>query len=272
MKENTGKYRKGLSKKESFLLAELARQDKNIFTVKQAKKILNEEPYVTLHSLKEKKWILGIKAGLYAIVPLDIGVRGADSFIVHDFIIASHLVRPYYIGFWSALNYHGLSDQIPSSVFIATQKAKKPLTVLNTEFVFVQLNKERFFGVEKTEIDRGKINISNINKTIADCLDHPEHSGGIEEIARSIYFSHKELDFKKIKQYAFKMRNIAILKRLGYVLEKIKIDEGYKDTFKDVKLTKGYPKLDTIGRAKGKYNERWKLLINVEIDSSRWMY
>ncbi len=110
MKENTDKYRKGLSKKESFLLTELARQNNNVFTAKQARKILNEEPYITLRSLKEKKWILGIKAGLYAIVPLDMGVRGAESFLVHDFIIASHLVRPYYIGFWSALNHHGLSD------------------------------------------------------------------------------------------------------------------------------------------------------------------
>ncbi len=54
----------------------------------------------------------------------------------------------------------------------------------------MQLDKERFFGIEKIERDGRKINISNINKTIADCLDHPEHSGGIGEIARSIYFSH----------------------------------------------------------------------------------
>ena len=62
--------------------------------------------------------------------------------------------------------------------------------------------------------------ISNINKTIADCLDHPEHSGGIEEVAGAIYFNYKELNFKEIKDYALQMRNMTILKRLGYILEK----------------------------------------------------
>ena len=55
MKEKTEKYRKGLSKKESFLLSELARENKNIFTVRDAKKILREGPYLTLHSLSKKK-------------------------------------------------------------------------------------------------------------------------------------------------------------------------------------------------------------------------
>jgi len=159
-------------------------------------------------------------------------------------------VKPYYISFWSALNYHGLSDQIPKSVFISTNKAKKPLVILHTEFVFVQIKEDRFFGIEKIEIEGRKINISNINKTIVDCLDHPEHSGGIEEVARAIYFNHKELNFKKIKEYALKMKNITILKRLGYILEKINLFEEYKSIFKDIKLTKGYSKLDTICRKK----------------------
>jgi len=272
MKENTTKYRKGLSKKESLLLSELARGNKPIFSVREAKKILKEEPYLTLHSLKGKKWILALKGGLYAIVPLDIGIMGSEDFIVHDFVIASHLVKPYFIGFWSALNHHGLSDQIPKSVFIATKKAKKPLVVLNTEFVFIKLNEGRFIGIDKIEIEGKKINISNINKTVADCLDHPEHSGGIEEVARAIYFNHKELNFMKIKDYALKMNNITILKRLGFILEKENLLEGYKDIFKNIKLTKGYSKLDTISRRKGNYNEKWKLLTNVDINPERWMY
>jgi predicted transcriptional regulator of viral defense system len=39
-----------------------------------------------------------------------------------------------------------------------------------------------------------------------------------------------------------------------------------------VVLTKGYPKLDTVGLARGKVSERWKLRVNVELDPDRWMY
>jgi predicted transcriptional regulator of viral defense system len=148
MKENTEEYRKGIGKKESLLLSELARRNKPVFTAQDARAILKEVPYVTLHNLKRKKWVLAIKGGLYAIVPLDIGVKGAESFIVHDFVIASHLTNPYYIGMWSALNFHGLSDQIPAAVFVCTPKAKKPVSVLNAKFVFVQLAITKFFGIE----------------------------------------------------------------------------------------------------------------------------
>lgn len=51
-------------------------------------------------------------------------------------------------------------------------------------------------------------------------MDHPEHSGGIDEIAKAIYFYHEELDFVKIREYALKMRNITIFKRMGYILDK----------------------------------------------------
>jgi len=272
MKEITEEYRKGIGKKESLLLTELARQNRPIFTVKDARAILKENPYLTLHQLKRKKWILTIKGGLYAIVPLDIGVRGAESFIVHDFIIASHLTKPYYIGFWSALNYHGLSDQIPTSVFICTTKAKKPISVLTSRFVFVQLAKEKFVGIEKAGIEGREVNISNNDKTIVDCLDHSEHAGGIDEVARAIYFNHEELDFGKIREFAIKTKNVAVFKRLGFILEATGLFDKYAATFKGIRLTEGYPVLDKLGVKRGKYSEKWKLLVNADINSKRWMY
>jgi predicted transcriptional regulator of viral defense system len=272
MKEKTETYRKGLGKKESFLLSELARRDKPIFKTKDAKEVLGENPYLILHALRKKKWILAIKNGLYAIVPLDIGIKGSESFIVHDFVIASYLAKPYYIGFWSALNYHGLSDQIPTTIFIATTKPKKPLDIINSRFVFVQLSKNKFIGIEKIGIESHVIHVSDKNKTITDCLDHPEHGGGIDEIAKAIYFNHEELDFRRMREYALKMRNVTIFKRLGYILEKTALLEKYGWVFNGIELTEGYPPIDKTGVKGGKYNEKWKLLINAEIKPERWMY
>ena len=68
------------------------------------------------------------------------------------------------------------------------------------------------------------------------------------------------------------MRNITILKRLGYILEKTGLLEEYADVLRDIQLTKGYSKLDTLSMKKGKYNEKWKLIVNVDISPERWMY
>ncbi|MDW7681534.1 MAG: type IV toxin-antitoxin system AbiEi family antitoxin domain-containing protein, partial [bacterium] len=114
---STEEYRKGLGKKESFLISALSRDDKLIFTTDDAKAIIGEDAKSTIYHLAKKKWILQLKKGLYIIVPLDIGVKGADSFIMHNFVIASKLAKPYYIGYWSALNHYGFSDQIPAATF-----------------------------------------------------------------------------------------------------------------------------------------------------------
>lgn len=265
-------YKRGLTPRESLLISTLAREDKKIFSIEDVKGIVERDPKRVMSSLIRKKWVLPLRRGLYAIVPLDVGVKGANSFILHNFVIAAHLVEPYYIGYWSALNYHGLTEQIPRTTFIATTKPKSPLEILRAGYYFVRIGKRKFFGSEEIKVEGWKVNISSPEKTIADCLDHPEHCGGTDEIARSIYFSHEELDLKKIYSFSQGMGNLTILKRLGYILEITGLFEKYKKLFVAFRLSKGYPALDPFSLKKGRYNSKWGLLVNVELKPEGWMY
>ena len=265
-------YKKGLTQSESLLISALARQDRKIFSIEDARAVTERDAKKIMSSLIGKKWVLPLKRGLYAIVPLNVGVKGSDSFVLHNFVIASHLVEPYYVGYWSALNHHGLSEQIPRTTFIATPKPKMPLTILDSDYCFVTIEKRKFFGSQEIEIEGWKVNISTPEKTIADCLDHPEHSGGIDEVAKAIYFNHEEIDIRKLYSFAEKMGNLTILKRLGYILEATGLLGGYKDIFANFSLSKGYPALDPISPRRGRHNSRWGLLVNLELDPKRWMY
>ena len=91
MRTTTEEYRKGLGKQESFLITSLARENKTIFSSADARAILGEQAKNVIYNLIRKKWILKLKRGLYAIVPLDIGVKGAESFAIHSFVIGSKL-------------------------------------------------------------------------------------------------------------------------------------------------------------------------------------
>ena len=272
MEPSAKEYRKGLSKKESFLISSLAREDRLIFTIEDAKKHVPENTKEVMHSLARKKWVLPLKRGLYAIVPMEVGVSGADSFVIDSFVIASNLVEPYYIGFWSALNHHGLTEQIPRTTFIATIRARKPLDILNSEYYFVRLEKKKFFGTEEVEIEGRAIIISTKEKTLADCLDHPEHTGGIEEVARGIYFNKEEIDIEKVFACGREMGNITILKRLGYILEKTGLMENYRELFEGFRPSKGFTVLDPLSPRKGTYNSKWGLLVNFDLKPEGWMY
>lgn len=271
-KDLKGKFsvRHSLSTIESTLLATLAEKGRNIFTLKDVTDTLDvtyENAKVIVNRLEKKSWLIRLTRGKYLIVPLEAGVR--SLYTEHGFVIASHLADPYFIGYGSALNYHGLTELIPPAIFVATSKRVKNRTILNTKFRFITVTKSRMFGIEEVTVSGAKVKISDADKTVADCLDHPEHCGGIDEIAKSIFFEHKELDIAKIIMNAGKMGNKTIIKRLGYLLEVFGYHE-YDYLFDSVKLSKGYPKLDPKLPENGSYNSRWGLLLNTEINPKRW--
>ncbi|MCL5260894.1 MAG: hypothetical protein M1561_04360 [Gammaproteobacteria bacterium] len=68
---------------------------------------------------------------------------------------------------------------------------------------------------------RTKIEISDVTKTIVDCLNDPAMAGGIRltyDFLRN-YFHSKEKNIRLLVDYAEKMHSSAVYKRLGYLLE-----------------------------------------------------
>ena len=272
MELSANKYKSTLGEKEAFLVKSLAEERKAIFTIEDASRLVGSGAKKIVHRLAIKKWVLPLKRGLYAMVPLDVGVKGSDAFVVHNFVVASMLAESYYIGYWSALNYHGLTDQIPRTTFIATTKARHSVHVLDAEYYFVKLTDRKFFGWQEIKIEDHRVHISDHEKTIADCLDHPEHCGGIDQIARAVYFSHEEINLKRVVEYAQRMGNRTIIKRLGYVLEETGLFSNYEKLFEGYKPSTGFPRLDPLSPKTGKHNSKWNLLINYRLDPRGWRY
>lgn len=261
-------YRHTLSDRESRILSSLSYSGKTIFTANDIKKSTSN-PKDLLDQLVRKKWILKIRKGVYAIVPFEAGELGASSYTIHSFVIASLLIEPYYIGYWSALNHHGLTDQTPPAVYIATTKPRNSRRILDIQFRFVTIPGRKMFGIKETEIEKRNVRISSPEKTIVDCLDHPEHCGGVEEVAKGLYFAKDEIDFQKVVLFAQKIGNRAVLKRLGYMAETLKLAE-YSDLLSTAKLSAGYSLLDPTLPKRGQIKEKWKLVLNTPIDPIRW--
>ncbi|MCL2134766.1 MAG: transcriptional regulator [Candidatus Bathyarchaeota archaeon] len=261
-------YSRTLSEREAKVLSSLSYAGKTIFTTKDLKEF-TDNPKNLLDWLVRKKWLLKIKNGTYIITPLEAGEKGATNYTLHSFVIASVLVEPYYIAYGSALNHHGLTDQTPPTVYIATTKPRNSKTILNTKFRFVTIPPHKMFDIEETEIENRKINISSKEKTIIDCLDHPEHCGGIDEVAKALYFAKNEVDQTKLVQLAQKIGNKTVIKRLGYLSETIYLEKTL-ELLSCVPLSAGYSLLDCSVKTRGPIIEKWKLVLNVIIDPSKW--
>jgi predicted transcriptional regulator of viral defense system len=248
----------------------MAEMGKNIFKLKDITEF--DIPYrnakLIASRLIRKGWLTPLSRGTYLIVPLEAGVEGRYS--EHEFVIASHLIEPYYIGYWSALQYHGLTEQVPVTVFVVTTRhvIDRSRVILDSRYRFVTVAEKKFFGFGRVLVANSAVNVSDKTKTIADCLDHPEYCGGISEAAKALWVARDVVSVDGIVDYGFRMGNSAILKRLGYLAELLGVEmpENVLDRVRG-KIRKGYSLLDPLGKKEGRHSTRWGLIVNVPEES-----
>ncbi len=166
------------------------------------------------------------------------------------------------ISYWSALNAHGLTEQFPNNVFIQTTKLKKNKTVFGTAYKFVKVAPYKIAGILTQGQGNRKYRITDIDKTIVDCFDLPEHSGGYAELIRA--FSQTKLNSDKMINYCAAIDNIAATKRMGFLAELFD-KKGLKTFVKYAKqqVNIKYNVFDPAGTDKGEFVNDWRLRLNI---------
>ena len=217
-----------------------------------------------LERLQSKGWIRRIRRGRFAVVPLSSGEDRSPQ--LHEFVVAMELVSPAVIAYWSALNHHGMTEQLPRTVFVATDHPvrRQPGEVLGVTYKIVSLRPDKVFGVIKDWIDETPFSVTDREKTIIDGLDLPQYIGGVSEIAKALTDSWRMLDEKKLRNYAAKIGNSAVAKRLGLMMETLGLGD-VQELRAAIPLAPGFSPLDPTMPKRGKYNRRWGLLVNTEI-------
>lgn len=239
-------------------LSKLAKEGET-FTFDNAYKITHiDRVYLRkiIYRLEKSGAIERIARGKYIIVPLH-GEKG--KYTLHEFIIGSLLVKPYAISYWSALNYYGMTEQIPSTVFIQTTswKKKQEINVFGVKYKIVRIKKEKIFGLRTEWIEETQINITDREKTIIDCLDKPQYCGGVVEVAKAL--KSESIDRKKLADYAGQIGNSGVIRRLGYLCNFLGVDISLP-----LIDTRNYLLLDPSMPHKGSKNSKWRLVINLD--------
>ncbi len=252
-----GEKRKGLSKRESYLLSYLSGNGKTIFSLRDVIDVLKcsyDNAKMTVERLVRKKWIVRVMKGKYLIVPLSAGVEGRYS--EHEFIIAS-LFKPAYVGYWTALNYYGFTEQIPNIIFVVTRRKLRSRVIFGVEFRFVYLSERKFFGFAELNISGYSVYISDKEKTIVDCLDKPRYCGGMTEVMKA-FSMIDELNIDRLTVYAIKMSGV-VVKRLGLILDMHGIDSKLLKE----NVSGSYAVFDPTREGRGRYNSKWRVVVNL---------
>lgn len=264
------RFSKTLGEAEARLLATLASQDKTIFTTDDARRVsLASVAAVDLMIAKllKKGWLVRLNRGTYLIVPLSAGEGGEYS--ENWYVIARHLIAPalYYLSHFSALDIHEMTTQPVLTVYISTPKRRIQKEIAGATYRFVHTRPDDCWGIEDVWVTPSRqVKVSELERTVLDCLDRPDLSGGIIEVARGLWAKREDIDFEKLAAYTTRLGRKSVAKRLGFLLETHGLGSATTRRVLQGLVTASYTPLDPSLPPSGPYVAGWRVRANVGPD------
>ena len=208
--------------------------------------------------------------GKYAVIPADV-LYGRKSYVADPLVLVSDLLKgtEYYVAYYSAAHVHGLTEQMPFKTTVAVLKQMRPLRVGNIFVSFVNLKKSRFFGFEEIRYLDATLKVSDLEKTLVDCVDRPELCGGVPEVVRimSNALGTGQVSLQKLVSYVKRFGSHAVAQRLGFIIEyvqkkqKMRVEPEIIEELLRLIGSKIYP-LDVKSSKKGEISKKWKIINN----------
>ena len=264
-----------LSDAEASFLATLAASGKRIFVTKDGYDVLGagRSTTDTLARLVAKGWLARIEKGKYLIVPLEAGPDRTWTEDAH--VIAGHLVSPCMVGYWSALDYWNLTEQVPrvTCVQTTTRRENRSPRVLGMRFRIVRVKARKFFGGHAYRAGESPIEVTDREKTIVDCLDRPDLCGGLHQVAEALHSADGDFDWNRTTMYLRCFGSGAVVKRFGFLVESLGLTHPPAPRMLDEWLdlrTAGIGKLDPSSpRAPHRIATRWRIAVNLPEEGFR---
>ncbi len=262
---------KSVSSTESQILQVFIDKGKNWFSVTEADKYLpnlaGNPLRIHLKRMTDDGLLMRVKEGVYYIIPFE---QDSEMFMPDWHLLAEPLVgENFYIGYYSAMQIHQLITQPSLKEQIVVNKQIKPSEkdIKGVTFQFIYHNKKHFFGYKRIWIDNfNKVYCSDLEKTIVDSLYKPNYAGGIVEIAKAIFMAKDKIKYETLLKYALEFDAQVVIKRLGYLLELLKIKNPIIGTLLE-KRSNSIALLDTEAPKNGKIDSRWNIQKSVDIET-----
>lgn len=206
-------------------------------------------------------WLRRVGPGAY--VPVQLELRDSAQVVQDPWVLVPALFSPAYIGGRTATMHWDLTEQIFRDILVFTAQPVRHKTLESQGAVFTlkHIKEGLIFGTKTVWRGQSRVAISDIHRTIIDMLDDPATGGGIQHVADCFaqYMQRKDNDPRMLIEYAERLGNGAVFKRLGFIAEQHPRGDALIDAAR-VRLTKGHAKLDPALDCT-KLITRWRLRV-----------
>ena len=166
--------------------------------------------------------ICRIKTNLYGVTDLATG-RCA----VNKFEIASNISETSCLAYHSAMEYHGLGHQLFNEVTVFSTSSFRDF-----EFEGVTYTRRKPTIAEgvMTPVMNSKVKVTDLERTIIDCIDRIKYAGGIEELLNN-FISIAYIDETKLKTYLDAYSKSSLYQKAGFLLSMYRKQWGLSTGF-----------------------------------------
>ncbi len=201
--------------------------------------------------LVKKGWLIRLKKGQYNVIT-NISTLGFND--LSEYVVAQALQKDSYVSFESALQYHGLFDQMLTTVSSVTIKYARKHTVQNTTYAFSRVKKELYFGFTTESFGSYTAQIADQEKALLDILYFRNSAYSVNLVLEKLREYKHRIDFEKLKQYA-QAYGVGMMRTIGFLLDNIEVDTN--ELLRRVKANKNsYNKLT---KAATIFDTKWRL-------------
>jgi predicted transcriptional regulator of viral defense system len=217
--------------------------------------------------LAARGWLSRVRRDSYTTVPL--GATSPKQWREDPWVVAAKTFAPCYLGGWTACEHWELTEQIFREMIVFTTRRVRHRReeIQGTRFRVKVIAKIRMFGLVEVWRAQNQVKLSDPSRTIVDLLDDPALGGGMRHVADVLrnYFEGTSRNDDLLADYAGKIGNRAVFKRLGYLLETLGIASPKLTEMCADKMSTGVSLLDPSAKPAGPILTSWGLRVNVKL-------
>ena len=249
-------------------LVSLIREAGDVITVDAAVAALSvdrAQAAKTLSRWARQGWLRRVRRGAY--VHADISLLDSEGVLDDPWLLVPALYGPAYVGGWTAAAHWDLTEQLFQSVAVMTARAVRRSADVRhfVKFELHHVKKEDIFGTKTILCQSTRVQVSDLHRTIVDMFNDLDIGCGVQQVADCFreYLRHPDRSDGTLIDYADRLGNGAVFKRLGFVAEHDR--EGTTAALVDAcrsRLTKGYAKFSYPGEGGLRLHSRWRLRVS----------
>lgn len=202
-----------------------------------------------------------VSRGLYA--PSPIQSVESEHVLTDPWVIVPSLFSPGYVGGRTAAEHWDFTEQLFKDIVVFTTEPvrSKHQLIHGTTFTLKKISGQQFFGTTSLWRSRTKVLVSDEHKTILDMLDYPAIGGGIQHVSDCLkaYYASNQSNSRKLFEYALKLGNGAVFKRLGFLVDRFSLDPILAEACQ-ARISAGLAKLDPSIESP-RVSTKWRLWI-----------